>query len=90
MPNIKSSKKDVIRSRKLRLRNLNVRSRVKTMIRTARVTIDGRDTAAAAETVKAANKLLDKAAAKGIIHKRQAARRKSRLARRLAQKSAAA
>jgi small subunit ribosomal protein S20 len=90
LPNIKSSKKDVIRSRKLRLRNLNVRSRAKTLIRAARVTIDGRDAAAAAESVKAANKLLDKAAAKGIIHKRQAARRKSRLARRLAQKGATA
>lgn len=89
MPNIKSSKKDVIRSRKLRLRNLNVRSRVKTVIRTARVTIDGHDAAAATESVKTASRLLDKAAAKGIIHKRQAARRKSRLARRLAQKPAA-
>lgn len=87
MPNIKSSKKDVIRSRKLRLRNLNVRSRVKTMIRQARVTIEGRDAAAAADSVKVANRLLDKAAAKGIIHKRQAARRKSRLATRLAKKT---
>jgi len=89
LPNIKSSKKDVIRSRKLRLRNLNVRSQVKTMIRKARVTIGGSNTAAAAESVKVANRLLDKAAAKGIIHKRQAARRKSRLARRFAQKAAA-
>jgi len=87
LPNIKSSKKDVIRSRKLRLRNLNVRSRVKTMIRQARVTIEGRDAAAAADSVKVANRLLDKAAAKGIIHKRQAARRKSRLATRLAKKT---
>jgi small subunit ribosomal protein S20 len=87
LPNIKSSKKDVIRSRKLRLRNLNVRSRVKTMIRQARVTIEGRDPAAAADSVKVANRLLDKAAAKGIVHKRQAARRKSRLATRLAKKT---
>ena len=90
MPNIKSSKKDVIRSRKRRFRNLDVRSRVKTMVRKARVTIEGRDMAAAAGSVQTANRLLDKAAAKGIIHKRQAARRKSRLARGLAQKASAA
>ncbi len=86
MPNIKSVKKDVIRSRRLRVRNLNVRSEVKTMIRKARVAIQGADTGAASESVKVANRLLDKAATKGIIHKRQAARRKSRLARRLAKK----
>lgn len=86
MPNIKSVKKDVIRSRRLRVRNLNVRSEVKTMIRKARVAIQGADTGAAGESVKVANRLLDKAATKGIIHKRQAARRKSRLARRLAKK----
>ena len=86
MPNIKSVKKDVIRSRRLRVRNLNVRSEVKTMIRKARVAIQGSDTGAAGESVKVANRLLDKAATKGIIHKRQAARRKSRLARRLAKK----
>jgi small subunit ribosomal protein S20 len=79
-------KKDVIRSRRLRVRNLNVRSEVKTMIRKARVAIQGADTGAAGESVKVANRLLDKAATKGIIHKRQAARRKSRLARRLAKK----
>jgi len=86
LPNIKSVKKDVIRSRRLRVRNLNVRSEVKTMIRKARVAIQGADTGAAGESVKVANRLLDKAATKGIIHKRQAARRKSRLARRLAKK----
>ena len=84
MPNIKSSKKDVIRSRQRRLRNLNVRSQVKTWIRKARVELRSGEAVAAGEWVRTASRLLDKGAAKGIIHRRQAARRKSRLARQLA------
>lgn len=84
MANIKSSKKDVIRSRKRRLRNLDSRSGVKTWVRKARVELRASNPAAATPLVRTASRLLDKAAAKGIIHKRQAARRKSRLARQLA------
>lgn len=90
MPNIKSSKKDMIRSRQRRLRNLNVRSRAKTSIRKARVAIASGDVAVGGELTREAGRLLDKAASKGIIHKRQAARRKSRLARRLARLSVGA
>ena len=89
MPNIKSAKKDVSRSRTRRLRNLNTRSEVKTVVRKARAAVQSADVAAATQSVKIAARSLDKAAAKGIIHKRQAARRKSRLARRLAKKLAA-
>lgn len=83
MANLKASKKDVIRSRARRKRNLDIRSRVKTAIRRARVAIGARDVAVGSELVREAGRLLDKAATKGAIHKRQAARRKSRLARQL-------
>jgi len=83
LANIKSAKKDILRSRRLRLRNLNWKSRAKTEIRKARVAIAAGQPGALALS-RHASRLLDKAAAKGVIHKRQAARRKSRLARRLA------
>lgn len=82
MANLKSSKKDIVRSRKRRARNLNTRSRLKTAVGKARTAITAGDPIVAAEMARQASRLLDKAASKGIIHKRQAGRRKSRLARR--------
>ena len=83
LANLKSSKKDIIRSRQHRLRNSGWKSRIKTEIRKARTGIDA-GAEQSAEQVRLASRLLDKAVTKGVIHKRQAARRKSRLARRLA------
>lgn len=88
MANLRSSKKDIIRSRKRRLRNMSWNSRAKTSIRKARAAIDGNDAAAQGLTREAC-RLLDKAASKGVIHKRQAARRKARLARRLSRQGLA-
>ena len=88
MANIKSSKKDIIRSRKRRLRNLSWQSRCKTLIRKARTAVASGDPVVATEVSRDAARHLDKAASKGIIHPRQAARRKSRLARSLAKVSA--
>ena len=84
MANIKSSKKDIIRSRKRRVRNMAWTSKCKTLIRKARTAIASGDPAVSAELTRQACRQLDKAATKGIIHPRQAARRKSRLSRRLA------
>jgi small subunit ribosomal protein S20 len=84
MPNIKSVKKDVLRSRERQLRNQAAKSQIKTLIKKARVAIDGH---AAAEDVKAlavtAVSAVDRAVKRGIIHKNAAARRKSRLAKRI-------
>ena len=88
MANIKSSKKDILRSRKKRDRNLAVRSELKSTIGKTRTAIRQAD-ATAADLARKANRLLDKAASKGIIHKRQAARRKSRVARQAAKLSSA-
>lgn len=82
MANLKSSKKDIIRSGKRRVRNLDTRSRLKTAVRKARTAIAAGDPAVASEMVREAGWLLDRAGSKGIIHKRQVGRRKSRLARR--------
>ena len=84
MANLKSSKKDIVRSRQRHQRNLSWRSRIKTAVRRGRTAVAANDATAAGALVKDAARLLDKAVSKGIIHKRQAARRKSRLAQRLA------
>lgn len=84
MPNIKSVKKDVIKSRKNRLRNVAAKSAMKTFIKKARTAVESssQDAAATAEAVRQACKAIDKTTERGIIHKNQAARRKSRLMKR--------
>lgn len=89
MANIKSSKKDALRSRKRRARNLATRTQLKSTIVKTRTAIRQGDAAAAAELTRKAGRLLDKAASKGAIHKRQAARRKSRVARQAAKLASA-
>ncbi len=81
MANIKSQKKRNIQNAKRAERNKAVRSELKTRVKAAvRSMHDGDDTPAAATV---AQQRLDKAPSKGIIHKNQAARRKSRLMKRL-------
>ncbi len=83
MPNIKSVKKDVIKSRKNHVRNITAKSACKTFIKKARVAIEHHAPVAdVTESIRLACKALDKTAERGIIHKNQAARRKSRLMKR--------
>ncbi len=81
MANIKSQKKRNRQNEKLRLRNKGVRTELKTRVKNAReaVTAGEED---AHELVRIAQKRLDKAGAKGVIHKNAAARRTSRLMKR--------
>lgn len=89
MANIKSQIKRNRTNEKARLRNKAARSEVKTRIKTAVASVSaGSETAA--EDLRLAVKRLDKAAARGIIHKNQAANRKSRLIRRINALTAAA
>jgi small subunit ribosomal protein S20 len=81
MANIKSQIKRNRSNERRRLRNQGVRSELKTRIKTASTAIDS-GTDDAPEAVRQAQKRLDKAAAKGRIHKNQAARRTSRLMKR--------
>ncbi|MCS6776433.1 MAG: 30S ribosomal protein S20 [Chloroherpetonaceae bacterium] len=83
MPNIKSVKKDVIKSRKNHERNVAAKSAAKTFVKKARIAIDTHaPEAEIREAIRLACKTLDKTAERGIIHKNQAARRKSRLMKR--------
>ncbi len=81
LPNIRSAKKWVRASEKRRKRNLDVKTRLKTIYK--RATAEG----APPEAAIAAASAFDKAAARGIIHKNKASRKKSRLAKRTAAKA---
>ena len=84
MANIKSQIKRNRQNEKRHARNKAVRSELKTRVKRA-ITVAQQGEENATEAAKAAVKRLDKAAAKGIIHKNAAARRKSRLQRRINQ-----
>ena len=88
MANIKSQIKRNKTNEKRRLRNKAVRSEIKTRVKVALATT-AETPEQAEDAVRTAIKRLDKAAAKGIIHKNQAANRKSRLMRRIARETAA-
>lgn len=81
MANIKSQKKRVLTNAKAQARNKSVRSEVKTAIKRVHEAVAAGDKAAAAEKLTAAGRALDKAASKGVIHKNQAANRKSGIAK---------
>ena len=83
MANIKSQIKRNRQSEVRRARNKSTRSALKTRIKRFLDTAGSGDSAAAQEEFKGISKALDQAAAKGVIHKNQAANKKSRLARRL-------
>ncbi len=82
MPNTKSAKKDLKVSERNRLRNQSVKSRLKTLRTKAHAAIKT-DATASVDAVKDALKAFDVAATKGVIHPNTAARRKSRLMKRL-------
>ncbi len=77
MANIKSQKKRIKTAEKARIRNQAVRSELKTYVKKVRVAVESGDVEAAQAAANAAGRKLDKAASKGIIHKNQAAQRKS-------------
>jgi small subunit ribosomal protein S20 len=82
VPNTRSAIKRVRSSGRKRERNLMFRSRARTAVKKARALIDQGQLDEAREAVRQAITTLDKAAEKGIIHKNNVARRKSRLMRR--------
>lgn len=82
MPNIKSAKKRVLVTKTKTARNKSQNSALKTAIKKANIAIDT-NAADKEEAVKAAVKKIDQAAAKGLIHKNNAARKKSALATKL-------
>ena len=85
MANIKSQIKRNKQNEKARQRNKAVKSELKTSVRKFREAADTGDIEAATLAMRAATVKLDKAASKGVIHKNQAANRKSAISKRAAQ-----
>lgn len=82
MPNIKSAKKRVLVNKTKNLRNKSIKSNLKTVLKkTDAALATGENTA---EVVSAAHKSIDKACAKGIMHKNKAARLKAQIAKKAA------
>ena len=79
MPNTKSAKKELRKAQKRRMRNRYYRSRARTYVKKVRKLLAEGRIEEAREALRLAFSALDKAAEKGIIHKNNAARRKSRL-----------
>lgn len=84
MANIKSQIKRIKTNAKRTERNKAVKSELRTWVRKFREAADSGDKDAAAEALKLASKKLDKAASKGVIHKNQAANKKSAMAKKAA------
>ncbi|SIO91140.1 30S ribosomal protein S20 [Nocardiopsis sp. JB363] len=85
MANIKSQKKRNRQNEKARIRNQAVRSSLKTSIRKFREAAEAGDVEKATVLQRDAARALDKATSKRVIHKNQAANRKSAIAKRLDQ-----
>jgi small subunit ribosomal protein S20 len=81
--NIKSQKKRILTNEKARQRNVAVKSELRTAIRAVDKAVAAGDQAAATSAVALASKKLDKAVSKGVIHKNNAANRKSGIAKRV-------
>ena len=81
MANIKSQIKRIATNQKAQERNKAVKSELKTHIRAVRTAVAAGDKEKAGTALAVASKKLDKAASKGVIHKNQAANRKSAIAK---------
>ena len=83
MPNIKSAKKRVRVTAAKTLQNKMVKTQLKTEIKKYNAALEAGDMEAAQATYRAAVKKIDQAAAYGIIHKNQAAHKKSQFTKKL-------
>ncbi|WP_349828028.1 30S ribosomal protein S20 [Brevibacterium litoralis] len=84
MANIKSQMKRIRTNEKARLRNRAVRSEVRSAVRVVREQISAGNAEEAQAALKLASRKLDKAVSKGVLHKNNAANRKSKLAKAVA------
>lgn len=84
MANIKSQIKRNKTNAKAQERNKAVKSELKTAVRATRIAVSEGDKSKATASLAATNRKLDKAVSKGVIHKNQAANRKSALAKQVA------
>lgn len=84
MPNIASAKKRLRQAKRRAARNRGAKTALRSTIRKVRQAIEGGNLEAARAALAAAIPVIDRTAARGIVHRRAAARYKSRLMRRLA------
>jgi small subunit ribosomal protein S20 len=84
LANIKSQLKRIGTNKKAHDRNKAVKSELRTHVRNVRAAVTAGDKDKATAALAAATKKLDKAASKGVIHKNQAANRKSAIAKQVA------
>jgi small subunit ribosomal protein S20 len=87
--NIKSQIKRNKQNEKAHQRNRAVKSELRTHVRKFREAVESGDVAAATTALQVASRKLDKAVSKGVIHKNQAANRKSAIAKKLSSLTAA-
>jgi small subunit ribosomal protein S20 len=81
--NIKSQKKRILTNEKARLRNNAVKSELKTAIRAVNTAVESTDKDAASAALVTASRKLDKAVSKGVLHKNNAANRKSAISKKV-------
>jgi len=84
LANTASAKKRIRQNAKRRIRNRIYSSQARTYVKRARIALETNDAESAIDAVREAVSKLDRAASKGVIHRKNAARRKSRLMKRLA------
>lgn len=83
MANIKSQKKRILTNEKARLRNNAVKSDLRTAVRKVNAAVEAGEKDQAVEALRAASRKFDKAVSKGVLHKNNAANKKSGLAARV-------
>jgi small subunit ribosomal protein S20 len=79
----KSALKRSKQSKEKRLRNRNIKSNLKTTMKAVSAAIEGKDPKKAQEVLSQVTPVINKAASKGVIHKKNAARKISRLTRKV-------
>ena len=85
MANTKSALKRIKQSEVRRQRNKQVKTKVKNTVRCFLESLDDENNETAAQNLITASRVIDKAVTKGVLHKKTAARKKSRLAKKLNQ-----
>jgi len=83
MPSHKSALKRVKQTEKRTLRNKSIKTSLKTIMKEAEDALEGGENDKIRETFAVASPAIDKAASKGVMHKNTAARKKSRLAKKV-------
>ena len=83
MANIKSAQKRILVAERNHERNIAFKSSIKTAVKKVLESLKGGEVEAAKENLRQAYKLYDKAVSKGVLHKNTAARKKSRLTKKV-------